>query len=181
MFSRTTFYLRHEVQFVRFFDGRDHPRLFPNSRKSIQNLELDLGKNVLFRLFSVPTTTSAVGYLDLSKESLGNLFENWVMELSLRRVRINFPPISARGYSEYNNCQKTLCLCVWASARVLFRDVPFIELDGSIDQKQKQEWLQELALERKGVVPDLSEVKVWQEQIRDQWYSTSQVSRCHPC
>lgn len=165
----TTLLLWNGEQMGRFFD-RVSVGIMESSSfcKNVRHIELDLGPTQLRQLFHVPRDVRAGDSAKSCYDRLGTRFQMWVNKRHLRRFLINFPHVSHcwRDWEcDLTICQKTFCLRVWAGVRVVLRDVPTIEMGGHIDDKQKQEWLQDLSLERKGVVADPEGLRGWQKNI----------------
>lgn len=144
------------------------------SCKNVRSIELDLEANQLWLLFDMPRDIRVGDSVRLSENNgrITAAFQTWVNECHLRKALINLPHVSHRWgdrEGEFIVCQKVFCLRVWAGVRVLLRDVPSIEMGGHIDENQKQNWMQELALERRGIVPDLEGLKEWQQSVWKNW------------
>lgn len=153
------------------------------SCKNLRSIELDLDAGQLCLLLGIPRDLRVGNSVRFSDVSITAAFQTWVNECRLRRALINLPHVSHR-WKEWDGalivCQKVFCLRVWAGVRVLLRDVPRIEMRGHINETQKQNWMQELALERRGIIPDLEELKRWQQSIWDNWWATSLILRSCP-
>ncbi|CAD6589640.1 MAG: hypothetical protein ASARMPREDX12_003911 [Alectoria sarmentosa] len=136
--------------------------------KHVRRIELDLGPTQLSHLFDVPRDLRVGDSAQSCLNGIGTQFQIWVNECRLQRALIRFPNVR-HGWRDWQCdltvCQKVFCLRVWAAIRVVFRDVPTVEIRGHLDEKQKQEWSKDLALERKGVAANLEELKGWQSKI----------------
>ena len=145
--AHTTFLFHSIGQFLKFFRHRDwNPRAkFPSS-EGLRSVELDLGPNELLDIWALLKDKFALCH----------------------RVRIQMHHVFNDTYIPFP-CQKVYSLAVWAAARAHLRDIATIELVGHIDETQKQEWLAEHALERKGIIPEANDFEAWQKGIWTQW------------
>ncbi|CAF9940893.1 hypothetical protein IMSHALPRED_002212 [Imshaugia aleurites] len=174
----TTFYFCHKLRFEWFFQQTENPpsyqhAIVPASRSLVRKVELDLGPLQLCELLDIPKD-ARVGDSRRQRYTsvLGKGFVFYTKTLPLQRVRINLPAASyywKEPGCDLTVCQRMFCLRIWAGIRVLLRDVPVIELGGHIDEAKRREWMQELALERRGIIPDLKELEAWQKNIWEQW------------
>lgn len=167
LFLNTSFYFCDPASFLRFYTFATL-----HASQGVRCMELDFSPVHLCEVFDIPRD-AMVGHSAQKAltTAVGNLFRACVTKLHLRRVHVKFPPASynwAESGCDITICQKTFCLRVWAGIRVLLRDIPVIELGGHIDKQQGQELLQELKLEKRGIVPDLEELKEWQTRIWQQ-------------
>ena len=168
---KTTFYFCDPASFLGFYSFAT-PGIAVPSLEGVRCMEFDFSLVHLCGVFDIPRD-ARVGHSaqGAGTTAVGDLFRACITKLHLRRVHVKFPPASynwAESGCNITICQKTFCLRVWAGIRVLLRDVPVIELGGHIDEQQRQQWLQELRLENRGVVPDLKELKEWQTRIWEQ-------------
>ncbi|CAF9921005.1 MAG: hypothetical protein ALECFALPRED_001689 [Alectoria fallacina] len=141
--------------------------------KHVRRIELDLGPTQLSHLFNVPRDRRVGDSAQSCLDGVATQFQIWVNERRLQRALIRFPNVR-QGWRDWKCdltvCQKVFCLRIWAGVRVVLRSIPTIEMRGHLDEKQKQEWSKDLALERKGVASNLEELKGWQSQIWGQQY-----------
>lgn len=181
LFVKTTFVLRDAVHFnsfIRHIDIRIRKDL-PTSFERLCSIELCLDARNLLRLVNLGTHRKDLRYR--YEEWLGESFplfrQMCLKNPALRRIGIKFPHVSQlRQHDFLNLCQKTLCLAFWAGARSSLRHVSRVKLHGHIDKVQKQEWLEEHALERKGIIPEQGDLVEWQKRIWHQWYVSLIVS-----
>ncbi len=138
------------------------------SRTNVRYIELDLDPEQLRSLFGVPGDRRAGDSVQPNCDNLSARFQFFVNELRPQRVRIKLPPESylwsGQG-CDLTVCQKIFCHRIWAGTRVHLHDVPVVELGEHINEQQRQNWMNELALERKGNIPGLKELVEWQKNI----------------
>lgn len=171
LYLNTSFYFCDPASFQRFYSFAILHTLGTTAAiplEGVRCMEFDFSTVHLCEVFDVPRD-ARVGHSaqGAGTTAVGDLFRACITKLHLRRVHVKFPP--SHGWAEsgcnLTICQKTFCLRVWAGIRVLLRDVPVIELGGHIDEQQRQELLQEARLEKRGIIPDLEELKEWQTEI----------------
>lgn len=154
MFSQVTFVFHKMRALLRFV--KQIPKFY---LLAIRSLELNFSHGTLLTLFGAKVFPGShrPGY-GPSDNALG---------FKLKHLRINFPHprehLSGRRPSHV--CQRTICLWIWAGARGNLRAIPHVEFVGCIKDDQKKEWLETLALERKGILPDPEEIKLWQKTV----------------
>lgn len=154
MFSQVTFVFHKKKALVRFV--RQIPIYY---LLAIRSLELNFNHGTLLSLFGAKVfpISQRPGYKN-SDNALG---------FKLKHLRINFPhPREHLSDPRLSHaCQRTVCLWIWAGARRHLRAIPHVEFVGCIKDDQKKEWLETLALERKGILPDPEEMKLWQKTV----------------
>lgn len=154
MFSKVTFVFHKKPALVRFV--RKIPKYY---FLAIRSLELNFNHGTLLSLFGAKVFPGSQGpSYNTPANALG---------FKLKHLRINFPHprehLSDPGFS--HACQRTVCLWIWAGARRYLRTIPHVEFVGCIKDDQKKEWLEILALERKGILPDPEEMILWQKTV----------------
>ena len=175
LYLNTSFYFCDPASFLRFYSYATlhKPGIAATSYEGVRLMEVDFGPTHLCEVLDIPRDARVGKSAQLSRTStVGSMFRLCITKLHLRRVRVNLPPTSYNWMEpgcDITICQKAFCLSIWAGIRVLLRDVPVIELGGHIDEQQRQEWLQELRFERRGIVPDLKELEEWQTRVWEQW------------
>lgn len=154
MFSQVTFVFHKKKALSRFVKQIPKHYLL-----SIRSLELSFDHGTLLGLFGAKVFPSSQrpGY-STSDTGLG---------FKLKHLRINFPhPREHLTNPRLSHaCQRTVCLWIWAGARRHLRAIPHVEFMGCIKDDQKKEWLETLALERKGILPDPEEMESWQKKV----------------
>lgn len=154
MFPKVTFAFHKKKALVRFVKQIPKHYLL-----AIRSLELNFNHATLLSLFGAKVFPSSQrpGYSPLDN-TLG---------FKLQHLRINFPHprehLSDHRLS--HACQRIVCLWIWAGARRHLRAISHVEFVGCIKDDQKKEWLETLALERKGILPDPEEMKLWQKTV----------------
>lgn len=154
MFSQVTFVFHKKKALVRFVKQIPKYCLL-----AIRSLELNFNHGTLLSLFGAKVfpISQRLGY-STSDNPLG---------FKLKHLRINFPhPREHLADPRLSHaCQRTVCLWIWAGARQHLRAIPHVEFVGCIKDDQKKEWLETIALERKGILPDPEEMKLWQKTV----------------
>ncbi len=175
LFRKTSFLFRHAVKFevsIKHLDTKIRKGL-PTSLERLCSIELQLEPGQLLKLVDcyISRGNRRYHYEKSLAEPFPQLRTMCLKTPALKRLRIMFPHISTAGPGQIpNSCQKPFCLAFWAGARASLRQIPRVELDGYIDKAQKQEWLDELTLERRGIIPEQEDLIEWQKQIWYQWY-----------
>lgn len=149
MFSQVTFVFHKRKALARFVRQVPIDYLL-----TIRSLELNFNHATLLSLFG------AKGFPSFKRGGYSN--SDNALGFKLKHLRINFPHPREHFV---NACQRTLCLWIWAGARQQLRAIPHVEFVGCIKDDQKKEWLETLALERKGILPDPEELKSWQKEV----------------
>lgn len=169
LLAHTKFHFYSIEQFLRFFKETDDVSgaIFRHIR-GFRFLELDLSPDALLCLFGVsfcPRDTRYEQRLALDP----SIFINNELPLC-QKIRIEIPSVF-QNYRRPDNtcCQKVYNLAFWAGARARLRNIAVVELVGHIDATQKEEWLAEHALERKGIIPEAKDFAGWQRGIWTQW------------
>lgn len=159
LFKQATFSFHEHDQFLRFFG-----KISKGHRSVVQSIKLYFDWESLLDFFGAqvfhhspePGYSMSDYYLtdSLSSDSL-----------RLKHLMIHFP-------YHCNSCTKlktlsrrTVNTCIWAAARKYLRDIPQVEFDGSITWAMDMSWQKTLAQERKGILPDPDEFKLWQQQV----------------
>lgn len=157
MFSQVTFVFYKRKALVRFV--REIPKRY---LLAIRSLELNFDHRTLLNLFSANVFPSSQRSGYRTSSTLENRFG-----FKLKHLRINFPhPREHMSDNRLNYaCQRTVCLWIWAGARQYLRAIPQVELIGCIKDDQRKEWLETLALERKGILPDPEGMESWQKTV----------------
>lgn len=154
MFSQVTFVFHKKKALLRFVKQVPKHYLL-----SIRSLELNFDHGTLLSLFGAKVFPGSQrpGY-STSDSGLG---------FKLKHLRINFPhPREHLSDPRLSHaCQRTVCLWIWAGARRHLRAIPHVEFIGCIKDDQKKEWLETLAMERKGFLPDSEEIESWQKMV----------------
>lgn len=161
LLSQVTFAFRKHGQLLRFFEQIPKPSLY-----ALQSLELSFDHETLLDFFGarVFRHSPEPGFSTSDYYFQDTLFTN---SLRLRHIRIYFPHPRQHLNSKRlrSACQRTVCLWIWAAARRCLRNIPNVEFEGCIKTDQKKEWLEELALERQGIIPDPDYIKTWQTHM----------------
>lgn len=163
LMSQVTFLFRHHGQLLRFFAQISKPSLY-----ALRSLKLLFDHESLLDFFCAQVFSTSPPPGDSSSEYYfaDTLFTE---RLPLTHLRICFPhPVQhVKSKKLRFACQRTLCQWFWAAARRCLRDIPNVIFEGCIKTDQKKEWLDALALERQGILPDPDEIKTWQKQVWD--------------
>jgi len=175
--THTTFRLRSLKHSERFFFQRANPYKLNlmTSRRLIRYLELDTDLSSLLRFFGIEmrNADNRIYRYMYSYSPYGSALRWGLTEkLSIRRIRIRIPHVMEYfGTAALRSiCQKVFCSAFWAGAREFLRRIPTVELVGRIDESKRKEWMEELSLERKGILPDPDDFHTWQHQMLKQWY-----------
>ena len=171
VYAHTTLFIRTTSQLTGLF------RQITTSHKDsfirhLRFLELDMAPHFLLHLFGIAIMDDLEKYHYIQDLSEANdLFTSiCVKENVLRKVRIKIPHICTRRYrTPPLVCQKAYCSAIWSGARGYLRNIPCVEFSGYIDESQKQEWLMQLAKDRKGIIEGTGLLS-WKKQIWDEWY-----------
>ena len=171
LLAHTKFYFYTFEQFLEFFkDTQDLSRAFFRPIKGFRFLELDLSPYALLYLFGVTFSLRDNRYEQRLAPEPGIYFDD---ETPLcHKIRINIPTLfhHPRAVSAGSSCcQKNYNQAFWAGARAQLCKVAVVEFVGQIDIGQKEEWLAEHALERKGFIPRAMDFAVWQQDVLSQW------------
>lgn len=154
MFAQVTFVFHKKKALLRFVKQIPQPYLL-----AITSLELNFDHGTLLSLFGAQVFPRS--------QRPGSRRSDTGLGFKLKHLRINFP--HPREHSTdarlTNACQRTVCLWIWAGARRHLRAIPHVEFMGCIKDDQKKEWLEILALERKGILPDPEEMNSWQKNV----------------
>ena len=163
LLKQVTFTFRKHGQLLRFFE-----QISKEDRLALQSLELVFDQESLLDFFGAqvfrhspkPGFSSADFYFKTT------LFTE---RIGLKHLRIYFPhPREKRKCKKLRYlCRRTISLWIWAAARKFLRDIPNVEFTGYIDEDLKKDWLETLALERKGILTDPMEIEVWQRRTWD--------------
>lgn len=169
LFRKTRFLFRSMILFDWFLRHTD--RRFP-SLERLRYIERQLDPRQLLRLVKIELQCRDLGCRYQRLLIKNSFLKDWVEKIMhLTRIRITLPHINhTQQYLTQTLCQKKFCLVIWAELRTALRQVPRVELRGHIDETQKQEWLEELVLERRGSIPDKNDLSEWQDQIWRHWY-----------
>lgn len=138
----------------------------------LRYLELGYAQHDLLSMFDVAMVCRRRIYkYTRSFSEEGQDFPTICHLLALRRIRINVPHV-VDGLPRLSDtiCQKVFCLALWAGARDILGSIPVVEFQGFIDGAQRQQFLEEHALQRKGIVPYPSDLDDWQRRVLKQWY-----------
>lgn len=173
LYAHTTFYFYSLKQLRRFCCYREASGRVSRSNKGLRYLELDLSPECLLRLFGVsfgPDGPSPPGtHYDPSLAIDLGMFSDDEIPLC-QKIRIRIPHVYQHKPRPDNTCcQKVHNRAFWAGARARLRDIAVVELVGHIDEIQKNEFLAEHALDRKGVMPEVEDSAEWQKGIWTQW------------
>lgn len=159
LFSQVTFVFRNHGQVMRFFEQIPKSSLY-----ALKSLELCFDHETLLDFFGAqvfPNSPTA-GFSSADYYLKETLFRD---RIKLRHICIYFP--SQTYFWESKNlkkaCQRKVCAWIWAAARRYLRDIPNVEFKGFIKHSQKKDWLETLALERQGIIPDPQEIQEWQK------------------
>lgn len=177
--TRTSFLSRHATQFGEFIGAirwrlRKAVPYTDLDRLCFVELQMDLPDILMVVNCSIQRVDSEYHFNEQHRLRNDPFKKMCSKKPALRKLRLTFTYIGQRR--DYlrrafpNLCQKTLCLAVWAGARSSLRHVSCVELEGHINNIQKQEWLEELALERKGILPDEDDLVEWKHRIWHEWY-----------
>lgn len=177
LYAHTTFFLLNTVQMDRFLFKQAWPyeRDLVHSRQWIRYLELHMGAGQLLCLFGLRTRRGDRGIQQyIRSNAQHSVIRRSVLvdRLSLRRIHIRIPHVteSFRTIALLPTiCQKVFCLAFWAGAREFLRRIPVVELVGHIEGTKKKEWMEELSLERAGILPNPGDLLEWQDQILTHW------------
>lgn len=161
LFSQVTFIFRKHGQLMRFFECISKPSFY-----ALRSLELNFDHRDFLDVFGAQVFrhSPTPGFSTADYYFRESLFSD---RLRLRHIRFNFPHPRehiATKHLRYT-CQRTVCQWIWAAARRCLRDVPHVEFEGCIKDDQKEEWLETLAVERKGILTDPKEIKLWQKEV----------------
>lgn len=163
LLSQVTFVFRKHGQLMRFFE-----QIPKSSLHALASIELRFDHETLLEFFGAQVFRNSpkAGFSSADYYLTETLFRD---RIKLRHICIYFP--HPREFWRSKNlrkaCQKTVCLWIWAAARRCLRDIPNVEFHGFIKTSQKNEWLETLALERQGLIPDPQEIKQWQMEEWD--------------
>lgn len=179
MYARTTFVFRSNTQFRKFLFGPGTP--FPTnlrpSRHLVRHIELQMNASCLLLFLglcmhrgNVVTSYECSSFCSRFK-SYNVVRSILIKQLSLRYLRIRIPHVREYYTGVKNNsiCQKTFCLAFWAAGRGFLSQIPRVEFTGHVDSVQKEDWMAELHLERKGILPDPSDLLEWKNQTLKAW------------
>lgn len=161
MLSQLTYRFRKHGQLLRFFKQISTPSLY-----ALKSLELNFDHETLLDFFGAQVFRRAPipGY---STSDYYFKDSHFTTRLRLEHLRICFPHprehLKCRKLR--SSCQRTVCLWIWAAARRCLRDIPNVEFAGCIKTDQKSEWLNTLALERKGILESQEAIMVWQMRV----------------
>ena len=171
LFAHTTFYFHGIYQFVRAFSYIDEgSRKGFRPPKGLRSLELDLSPAELLRFFGV---SFIFGVWDMRYERSSPFYMGMMLDGGLpicHRICIKIGHIFENDPRPNPNCcQKVHNSAFWAGARARLRDIAVVELIGHIDETQKKEFLEQHALERKGVISEENDFAGWQRGIWTLW------------
>ena len=170
LLAHTKFSFYTTEQFLDFFKDTDLSRAFFRPIKGFRLLELDLSPFALLYLFGVTFNLREESYEQRLTLDPGIYFDD---ETPLcHKIRINIPDcfhhpavVIAGRYC----CQKMYNQVLWAGARAQLYNIAVVELVGQIDKPQKEEWLAEHALKRKGFIHGAKDFAEWQQGILPLW------------
>ena len=173
LFAHTTFYFHSIQQLLRTFSHGDEKTCYYSQRfklKDLRSVELDLSPDDLLRLFGVSFAfgSQETRYQQSSAFDMGSIFDG--DPPPCRRICIKIQHVFKNNpRPNHTSCQKSHTSAFWAGARARLRNIAEVELVGHIDETQKNEWLAEHALQRKGIVPEAKDFAGWQRVFGTQW------------
>lgn len=164
LLKQVTFTFHQHGQLLRFFE-----QISREDRLAIQSLELVFNQETLLDFFGAQVFrrhNSSQGDSSAFFYFINTLFTD---RIRLKHLRIYFPHTREKKKCKKlrYSCQRTVNLWIWAAARGCLRDIPKVEFTGYVDEDQKKEWLDTLALERKGFLSDPKELELWQREVWD--------------